>query len=366
MMPLDMLHEQKRASVMRIEKGEEPERIEAAFEGAHVVLFPRIAANDKMLAIITQLKKDGKLVVADYDDDIFKVNPLSPHYQHYGLVEYQHVIKDEQGQKQQLNVWKDGVGNFSIKRNRERLDAVKKALGMADLLTTTTDILADVLRQYNPNVAVLPNCVDLSRWRAIPLKPHDEFRIFWAGGSSHFEDLQIVGPVLQVIMQRYQRVKLILMGVKFEGILKGLPMDRVEFHPWEDNLSYPYKCAMLAADLCLIPLVDNAFNRCKSAIKWIEQSALGVPSVVSYVSPYAEIYNGENAVMVEDNATDAWIDAISTMIREPMLRAKIGGEAQRYVETHYDIRRRSVEWFNTYQQHMPKQEELCLSHKSAT
>jgi glycosyltransferase involved in cell wall biosynthesis len=357
MMPLDMLHEQKLAEVMRVEKGDNADRVSTALAEADVVLFPRISAHQKVLSLSEELKKDGKLVVADYDDNIWKVTPLSPHYADYGMVEYQHVIYLE-GKKVRLDVWKDNVTEgFSIKKNRERLESVKQVLGMVDLVTTTTEILADVLRRYNPNVAVLPNCVDLKRWNPIALKPHDEIRLFWAGSSSHFEDWQILGQVLPAVMDRFPRTKLVLMGVKFSGLLKNLPSDRVEFHLWEDNLSYPYKCAMLAADLCLIPLVDNPFNRCKSAIKWIEQSALGVPSVVSYVSPYAEIYNGENAVMVKDNDPEAWIEAISTMIREPMLRAKIGGEAQRYVQSHYDIRQRAVEWMATYDRHLPRKQE---------
>jgi len=366
-MPLDMLHEQKLANVMRIDKGDDLDRMETAFQEADVVCFPRIAANDKMLAIVDQLKQDGKLVTADYDDNVWKVNPLSPHYADYGLVEYQHVMRDEHGKKLRLDVWKDGVGNFSIKKNRERLDAVKKSLGMVDLVTTTTDLLADVLRQFNPNVAVLPNCIDFGRWNPLPLKPHDDVRLFWAGGSSHYEDLQVIGSVLPLIMDKFPKVTLVLMGVKFDGLLKHLPQGRVEFHPWEDSLSYPYKCSMLAADLAIIPLADNAFNRCKSPLKWIEQSALGVPSVMSGVSPYQEMYNGENAILVGDNSVNGWLEAISTMIREPMLRAKIGGEAQRYVKARYDIRDRAKDWLKTFEQHhvVPKEEAWQLS-KSAT
>lgn len=365
MLPLDTLYDQKLADVMRINKGDVSERVATGFAEADVVVFPRVSGNPTMFRLMESLKEDGKIVVTDYDDNIWRVTPLSQHYMDYGLVEYQHVIRDASGAKQRINVWKDGVKNFSIKRNRERLLGAEKALGLADLVTTTTDILAEVLRQYNPNVAVLPNCVDMRRWRRLPMKPHDELRIFWAGGASHFEDWLILENVLPVVMERFPRVKLVLLGVKFNGVFKNLPPDRVEFHQWENNLSYPYKSAILDADLCVIPLVDNAFNRCKSPIKWVEQSALGVPSVVSMVSPYAEIYDGENAVMVADNDRDAWIEAISTLLRDPVLRAKIGGKAQRYVEARFDIERRAVDWLNAYQAEAQKKhancEELCLS-----
>jgi len=363
MQPLDMLHELKLAEVMRCGKGETSERTGDALANADVVVLPRLALTETINRIVAELKIDRKLVVADLDDNIWAVTPLSPHYADYGMVEFQYKMPD----KRRINVWKDGVGTFSIKRNRERLDAVKRALNAVDLVTTTTDLLADVLRQFNPKVAVLPNCVDLKRWQKVDLKPHDDFRIFWAGGSSHFEDWQILGQVMPEVMKKFPQVTLVLMGVKFEGLLKNLPQDRVEFHLWEDNLSYPYKCSMLGADLCLIPLVDNEFNRCKSAIKWIEQSALGVPSVVSYVSPYAEIYDGENAMMVHDNDIAAWIHAISIMIEDNVVRAQISGAAERYVTEHFDIRKRAIDWLNIYEQNLPqKLEDLCLSQKSGT
>lgn len=348
-LPLDTLHEQKLADVMRVESGADTERTATALAEADVVVFPRISANDKMLRIFDQLQEDGKLIVADYDDNIWKVTPLSPHYKDYGMVEYQHVLPD----KQRINVWKDGVGGFSLRTNRERLRSVDEALKRSGLVTTTTPILAEVLRKKNPNVVALPNCVNLARWKPIPLIPHDEVRLFWAGGASHFEDLQILVPVLQAVMQRFTYTKLVIMGQRFEGILKDLPQDRVEFHPWEDNLSYPLRCSIIGADISLIPLLDNPFNRCKSPIKWVEQAALGVPAVVSFVSPYAEIYNGDNAVMVEGNNTEAWVEAVSTLVRDPVLRARIGGKARRYVEANFDITRRAVEWLRAFEQYRP-------------
>ena len=361
MLPLDTAYALKLANVMRVEKGASPDRAGEAFSGADVVTFPRIAAGPQMLAIIAELKKDGKLVAADYDDNIWAVTPLSHHYQDYGTEEYTHTMVD--GKK--VPVWKDGEKGFSIKRNRERLVQVEQALAMVDLVTTTTEPLAGVLRQYARHVEVLPNAVDLNRWKPIALKPHDEFRLFWAGGASHFEDWNMLRPVLPAVMAQFPQVKLVLMGSKFDWILSDIPATRIEFHPWEDNLSYPYKCAMLGADLAIIPLIDNEFNRSKSALKLLEQAALGVPSVVSNVGPYADAYNGENAVMVDDNDKDAWIDAIATMIEQPLLRARIAGNAQRWAEG-YDIKKRAQDWVNVYRDHLLRKEIPCLSHSQAT
>ena len=68
MMPMDALHEQKLASVMRLEKGDDIDRVATAYSGADAVLFPRVIGNPQLFKIIDELHNDGKLVVADYDD----------------------------------------------------------------------------------------------------------------------------------------------------------------------------------------------------------------------------------------------------------------------------------------------------------
>ncbi len=344
-LPLSTLYDLKLADVMEVANGTAKERAATALAGCDVAVFPRLCATDSMTGICDALREDTKNIVVDYDDNIFAVSPLSPHYADYGTEEYSHTLEDGRV----IDVWKDGLAGWNMAENYVRLDLIKKSLEKANLVTTTTEVLANVLRQFNPNVAVLPNCVDLDRWVKLPLKPHDDVRIFWAGGSSHYEDMMILSEVIPAIMGRFPRVRLVLMGCKFEGFLKNIDRFRMDFIPWEDVLSYPYRCAMTDADIAIIPLLDTPFNACKSAIKWIEQSALSIPSVVSYVSPYKEIYNGDNAVMVKDNDTEAWIEGISTLVRDPVLRAKIGGEARRYVENHYDVKKRAVDWLRAYE-----------------
>lgn len=344
MIPLDMLHEQKLASVMRVNPADDPERLADGLLSSDVVLYPRVIASEKWLDTVKLLKSDGKLVVTDFDDWLWSVNPLSPHYYDYGLEDYSVLHEGKV-----LDVWKDGEKGFSIERNRRALERTKQAIEQCDLVTTTTEQLAEKLRTINKNVAVLPNCIDFDRWAPLPLKPHDDLRLFWAGGHSHYEDLQILIPVMPAVMQRFPRLQFYVMGYAFGAVLKDLPQDRVHFHGWEDNLSYPLRCAILNADISLVPLVDNEFNRCKSPLKWIEQAALGIPSVMSGVTPYKEMYNGKNALMVSDNSPEGWIEAISTLVRDPLLRARIGGEAQRYVQYRYDIRKRAKDWLAVYE-----------------
>jgi hypothetical protein len=44
-------------------------------------------------------------------------------------------------------------------------------------------------------------------------------------------------------------------------------------------------------DLLIAPLVDNPFNRCKSNIKWLEFSALGIPMAGQNICTYNKYTN---------------------------------------------------------------------------
>lgn len=300
---------------------------------------------------IKEHKTNGKIVV-DFDDNVFKVSPLSNHYADYGTENYQITFPD--GSRH--DAWKDGV-NIDLKKNTERLDDIKKILSGADLLTVTTPILADVFREYNENVRVLPNCVNLKEWNKLPLeKKSDEIRLYWGGGMSHWEDLLLIRGPLKNIFSKYPNAKIVMLGWMPEGFEQTFP-GRVEFQEWSNFYAYPYKMASLGIDIALIPLVDNEFNRCKSAIKWIEASSLQIPSVISYCSPYKEVESLSDkdlAVFIEGNSAEAWVEGISTLIDNPDLRKRIGEEAKKVVEQNFDANTQYSQWANAYS------EALCV------
>jgi glycosyltransferase involved in cell wall biosynthesis len=344
-LPLDTMNAKEDARVHRIVPQDNPERIQKLLEPCDMLVFPR-PSDPTMVSNIAKLHEKGKKAVVDFDDNLWEVSPLSPHYADYGLRNVQYKLPDEP----MLDLWTDGKG-FDIEMNKLRLQAVRDTIEAADLVTTTTEYLAQIFRQWNSKVAVLPNCLDLSLWQKLPLqKRTDSIRLYWSGGSSHYEDITLLSDVFPVICKKYPEVKIVIVGHLFKGPFKGVPEDRIEFHQWSHTLAYPYKSAILDADISLIPLQDTEFNRSKSAIKWIEQSALSVPSVVSHVTPYKEMDNNahNNALFVE-NHPDAWIEAISLLIEDPLLRIRIGLEARRTVEQHYDINKEYVQWLHAYQ-----------------
>jgi len=326
----------------KIEKGEPADIILNRMENADVILMPRLS-EPQMIEAMKGLQENGKKIVVDYDDDMFNISPLSPHYEEFGTENVKHRLEDGTV----LSLWEDGK-NINLDVNKSRVEAVKEGLRTADIVTVTTDILADAYKEYNDNIAVLPNCINPDIWQKLPFQRRDDIRLGWHGGSSHYEDMCMLTDVLPVIMEKYPNVTLVLMGTKFDGMLKGLPQDRIEFHPWVPTPAFSYKLAILDIDIALIPLEDKPFNRCKSPIKWVEYSALEVPSVTSLVSPYKEVYNGSNGVFVEINDPSGWVQGISTLIDDPVLRAKMGAEAKNSVMRNFDIHEKYRLWGDAY------------------
>lgn len=331
--------------VRHVEKGDNEETISAHLLWADICVTPRVF-DEKFCNGIEQFKKLGKKVIIDWDDNIFQVSPLSPHYKDFGTENYSHEYA---GGK--LDIWTDGK-NIDLARNKAGLERAKKALSMADMVTTTTDILANVFREFSPNVKVLPNCIDLDLWKRLPFQSHRGIRMGWTGGYSHFEDWKILAQVLPEFMLQNPNVTLVLLGQKFDGTLKGIDPARIEYRGWCPTPAYPYVSAILDLDFAVIPLVDSDFNNCKSPLKWLEMASLEVPSVSSFCSPYAEVMDlvADNGMFVEANSPSGWLLALNAMATEHALRRRMGIAARQTVEKHFDIESKWKMWVEAYRE----------------
>ena len=340
--PLKMIKKHTPHSVTVIRAGDNADDMMEGLS-AEVLLIPRVV-DKQMLGVIKGWQKTGKKIVVDFDDDCFSISPLSPHYEDHGLEEVTVMMPNGKYEK----LWEDGK-DFSIENNRKNLEVLKDAVRLADMVTVTTPILAEVYGQYNDNVVSLPNCVDFDLWQPMRLVEDDEIRLFWAGGSSHFEDWMLLQDVLPEVMEKYPNVKLVLLGMKFDATISKIPEDRVEFHDWVDTAAYPHVVARLNPTIGLIPLCDNKFSSAKSCIKWVEMSSLEVPCVTSNVSPYKEIATEENGIFIDDNNKKSWVKGISMLIEDRMLRAKMGGAAKRYAESNFSAKTNAKLWVEAYE-----------------
>jgi glycosyltransferase involved in cell wall biosynthesis len=215
------------------------------------------------------------------------------------------------------------------------------------MISTTTPILQDIFLKLNKNSVVLPNLIDFDLYPKLECVKK-EIRIGWQGGVSHYEDLYMVAPAIKKIIAKYDNVKFIFCGdVRFYGLFKDIPKGKLEWHPWVQNVAYPYKLVTLNLDIGLCPLVDNEFNRNKSAIKYFEYSTIGIPTIASNIPPYSSVMvNEENGLLIAD---DNWFKAMERLIKDKGLRNKLSKKAFENVYWNHNADKFAHLWADAFE-----------------
>lgn len=231
--------------------------------------------------------------------------------------------------EQDDNVFAIGKHNWSAYEiySRERVqDMVMHAMEVADMVTTTTATLADVLSEFNANVVVLPNCIPAWVCGLDP-RPHDRPRVGWMGGASHGLDVGVVAGPVRRFLKRHADWQLSLVGTDYRPTFE-LPKDRAVFTKWiqvNDDAEGYYRLPDF--DVGLAPLTPDVFNQSKSPLKAMEYGALGIPVIASDWPPYREyVRHGETGFLVKRD--HEWLHYMSLLANDEALRQKMGAAAR--------------------------------------
>lgn len=276
--------------------------------------------------------------VLDIDDNVELVSPYSQHYKEYGVEEFY-----DRNRRQWL--WRNGRDGFELSANRTRLLSLLKGMSEADLVSVTTPILAEYARQYNPNVAVLPNCVDTSAWWPLPLRSNKTLRVGWSGGVSHYEDWYEIREPLNALL-REKAFTLVMVGSHYDGLIDPDNRARVEVWPWVPFKAHSYRTMCLNLDVAIVPLADLPFNRYKSSIKWYEFAAAGIPAIVADREPYRGEIGQDRAFCYRD--AGEFSTALRTALERPQARAQIARAARAWVLANRDAGKSARLWTDAY------------------
>jgi hypothetical protein len=118
----------------------------------------------------------------DYDDQVFKCPSWNPNSRHY--------------------------------ENPITKKVVAQTLAMADVVTVSTQALADEFAELNQNIIVIPNAVNtrlLGPNRPASLEGRD--LIFWRGSRTHREDLNIAARALVTVSEDFPELTFAFQGM---------------------------------------------------------------------------------------------------------------------------------------------------------
>lgn len=280
------------------------------------------------VAVIYHAQKFGKKFILDIDDNYFDIEKTNPTYEKF----------------------KPGT------KDRAFLSTI---LSFADAITVSTQPLKEKIAEHiktvhgiEKDIYVIPNMNDVSDWNyTLPNKDKNKVVIGYTGSSSHLNDLQMVLPYIREVMAKHKHVHFEIMGItgmeEFKKMLRKAKFTeemakRIAIvgtaETWNDYtrhlLSQPW-------DIGIAPLVDNAFNRCKSHIKFMEYSMMKIPVVASRVYPYLMDINGEEVITDGETGflcTNDWVKVLEKLVLDKELRGKVGLAGYEHVKNNWQYK----------------------------
>ena len=298
----------------------------------------------KVKETIDRCHKLGVKVVLDIDDN-WRLNS-------------KHIMYD---QYKSLNVAKE----------------TEEALRLVDHVITTTDYFAEIIKEFNKNVTVLPNCVNPDDGQYHPREIKNErLRFGWIGGVYHREDIDLVAESFCRIAKDKEvldKFQVCLGGYNVSHTSTGV-VPNMEYHaiektmtcnynfrysdstymeylytytPQMEHISYDKPFRRLWAkdvfnyatlyneiDVALVPLISNEFNRCKSELKIVEAGHFGKAVIISDTEPYKGwIEHGKNGLVAKGSID--WYVNMKKLIKEPELRKDLSLALKETIDEYF-------------------------------
>jgi glycosyltransferase involved in cell wall biosynthesis len=216
-----------------------------------------------------------------------------------------------------------------------KIDAV---MHRAAAVVVGNDYLAERARRAQAShVKVIPSVIDFDRYTPTILADaagsgrKTPIVVGWIGTPITAPYLAQIEPAFRAIAAT-RAVELHVVGTAAPPAFAGLPVKNIA---WNEDTEVE---VIAAFDIGIMPLANTDWERGKCAYKLLQVMAAGRPVVASSV--------GANAVVVRDgvngylaDSSDQWVEALTALIDDAGLRARLGRRAQQTVENHYTIAR---------------------------
>lgn len=269
-----------------------------------IVIFHRPSYRFAFSWLLYRLRKRGTVVLADVDDLIFDTtySSVSP-----------------------------GVVNqlVSIKQTEKMFKANAKALAQFDMLTTSTQPLADKLQQQYPGsrILLLPNTVHQS-WYQHNATQHSDTRYvtYFPGTRSHDRDFASIAAPLAEFLHQHPDIQLHITGV-LNCTLTCRPQQLIR-HDKQPFAQYAQHVARSWVNLA--PLEATEFNQHKSALKAIEASYFNAPTIATPIPDMQRLSHCGAILATEEHQ---WFDQLSKLTDDDYYQQQSWQLRQRLLNT---------------------------------
>lgn len=214
----------------------------------------------------------------------------------------------------------------------------------ADIISTSTELLKNSLKEYNSSIFVLHNYINLNKY-GIKNKFNNKKNTLDIA-LSFSDNMPLLKNTKEDFIQSLQRICTMFPNVRFHNFSNvsiDLPHDKVFYYGLLDYSSHKLFLKDYNFDLALVPLeiVDqknklSKFINSKSEIKYIEYAAAKIPTVFSASIVYTKKIK-KGCAKFSDNSQKSWIYEINTLLKNRKSRDKIAKSAYVHVAQSFDL-----------------------------
>lgn len=192
---------------------------------------------------------------------------------------------------------------------------------------TTTETLAKVLREENPEIAVFENAV-AELPEPCNFVSDDKITLIYSGINRENEWPPFLSALNRVMRQFESRLHCKIIGdVK---LYEALETPNKRFFPLCDYATYLSHLA--SAEIALMPLAETPFNCCKSDLKFLEASAHRVMSVASRTVYERTVSNHVTGLLFDKPSQLE--RHLNDIMNHPRAACRLADRARYYVREH--------------------------------
>jgi len=200
-------------------------------------------------------------------------------------------------------------------------------------------------RAYNAGaskIEIIPTVIDLNKYPIQPISSsNNTLCIVWVGSPSTVRYLSLLREPLALLSQKFS-FKFRIIG--WDAI--DLPGVNVEFMSWTEASEVN---AIQSANIGVMPLFDDLWERGKCGYKLIQYMACALPVVASPVGVNTEIVSQGVTGFLAQTADD-WVNSLANLMSDSLARLKMGNAGRKMVEEKYCLQQtapRFIELLNS-------------------
>lgn len=255
-------------------------------------VFPNIARTMGDINLITDKGKSMSWVDIGQMDLIYMHRPYT--IEQYNFAQYAKEMKvplwvDFDDDLTSIPEW---MSFYNLYMQETTQKIIAGIISMADVVTTSTQALANRFTKLNTMIQVIPNALNDDIFSTDQLPYSEKKVVLWRGSETHHMDLMHFTEAIASCVTREE----------WEWMYFGFNpwfLPKTKHIPVMDPVMYFRTMKSIHPAVMFVPLIKDTFNQCKSNINWLEATMSGSIALV----PDWEVWDVPGVFRYEDTKT---------------------------------------------------------------